>query len=1013
VPHFATADMGVARELGVDENVDRKFGAANLGMSDDRGIGAALLHSFDQASVPKSEAASSGSPPKLPAHQGGAGKHPIWGFPVGATHRVRDITELIREAGFKVLVVGGAVRDFVRGAGSINDVDMKTDMPATDLLELMKKNGLQAALTEAINLVTVGADEQSADIVSTSLSGPRVPIDLRADAASRDFTLNTLYLDPTYGSRIQRDTPIPLPSSGTGGHDALAQGAQHAADGLLQFTADPGGPDFALRTRAILAALQKKPENFGRALKFLQRGYKHWMADFQAYRWAKAKYDPGQRSRKGRKQPQKPSFKDKGYYHVEAAVLDMLRANAVHILAPLLESADMGPHKKGLFIHQSGFKTPMEMVDVMRRLNFPPEAIQMVYPDTVAGSFEDRQPAYSRDVTPRLRSTGTVGEWNPSVTVAPVVKVDAITGRIYQYRTYAYAIVNDVEQKLLLDVDYSDHGVSGHSAPHYHVYLVNDKDPTKIKWDKKLSNLSRTGQPGEPPVKIVDGRRRYTGPRMWTWWPHANPHATREEFLESLKAAADKAGIKIAGGDTVDIGGQIKLPVARLRQLERNGRIPMLLQLVHNLKNGVPWNPHDDTVVELTGSKEGRERLRFKPQFEQVEPFLRDVCKIRDLGEIKKGGQFDEGELARLYDLVNGGYSQEACAAAARYASGKIAKAPNVADFVNFFEYYMAATENQVARTGLDLLHSRTVSHAGAILSSVDKHNLGGADHEDRLPQQADHLRFGDANTAVYHLHKHLDMVDESLRDLSTNLVMIQAAEAYIDLARQTVKTGKLKKTVAETVATSKYYFEKDDVVAIVEVDTGTHEAHLLTCYRTTGEAPAFLTVPAEPGTPAQRPDDKSAQHDPDLPRQYYRTPFGTYGRLRTRDDGNCFFHAVQRSANLQISAADLRNAAAAELRKNYNKPFNGTTYADFIDREGDAQQIGTAAADNLACDGHWQSNDGDLVPELMARALKRTIHILSRSNGSLVQTMGPPNNDPIVIFYDGGSHYEASQPVG
>ncbi|HZX28157.1 MAG TPA: hypothetical protein VFF16_13875 [Telluria sp.] len=981
VPSFATADLGVAEEIGKEPH---QFNPSTLG-----------LPSLDIRTMaqPGGKADAKGADKEAaPERKGG---HPIWDFPVGAKHTVRDVLKLIQERGFRVYVVGGAVRDFVRKAGKIKDVDLKTDMPVDLLEKLMQENHLNPSVTQAIKLVKVGQDEASVDIVSTTLSSsaPQA-LDLAADARTRDFTLNALYLDP---SARERDKPI--------GSDARTE---HARSGLLRFSADPG-PDrpFKERAQAILQHLSEKPENFGRALKFIERGHQQWLEHQTVYREKLKEYENrlanwkrnSKKKKKRGPQPRKPEFAFEAY-HLDAEVLDLLRKNAAVILAPLQDKA-LGPSRKGLFIHQSGFKAPMEVVDVMRRLNFPPEAIRLVYPDTIAGSFHDGMAAFSREVTPRFRSVGAVSDWDPKA--APSVKVDVATGRIYQYRIYAYTDVGGSEHKLLIDVDYSDHDVKGHPSPHYHLY----RDIGGV-WKKKQEGFSKTGQPGEPPVKMVGGRREYFGPKMWTWWGFdpAN-HGKAEDVRAALKQAAKDAGISYEEKDgMVHLGGHLTVPFKRVQELVRDQQMPKVLQLVHNLAHGHGWNRSDDTVQHLTSS--GKERLRFKPQLESAFAFLRDTCGIADPDKLSAHGKLNEEELARIYDLENSGISVEMARAAARYAHAKLAS-PNAFEFVNLFEYYVAATKNKVERTALDNLHKRTVTHATNLMSGGAAALASADDLPGQLQRSADKLHFKDTGTAAYHLHKHIDLVQPKASELHLRKPMRAAMREYMEICRSTVKDGQMKKEVSESATAVKFYFEKDGTVAIVEVDTAKREAHLLTCYDKNVAAPVFLTTPAsQPQTGGK--GGKNASVGATV--QYYRTPFGTYERIASPNDGDCFFHSVRASGNLGPSAHNLRLQAAQELSQHHGSKFNGTTYLDFITRSGTAEQKVAATVRYLSTAGNWSHDDGDLVPELMARALGRTIHILSSSTGTLVQTMGPANSNPIVIFYNGGTHYDTARQV-
>lgn len=792
-PFFVTADKGIFAKL--PGGGDPFFSGHGVGkiqarlLKCDAGQDAAQDASGNR---PDDEAAEAVAETPSPDAYGAYAK--IYLYKVHGNCTVLDIITWVREIPGAVLyVVGGAVRDILRG-GEPNDIDMKTNVPVDRLVELLKKKNIPVAVTPAIRLVKAGAPESTVDIVSTAMSGEvSGPIDLAVDAASRDFTLNSLFLELRGGEANEI---------------SLTGREEDAREGLLRFSADSGG-SAEDRAAAIMRGLEEKPENFGRALKFLERGYRQT--------------DTGHPS-----------------YHLEAWVLDLLRENAERILEPLC-SGESAPARKGLFIHNAGFKTPMEMVQVMRRLQFPARAIRMVYPDSLAGWYGEEDAAYSREVFPRSRSTESFDRWDPFA--APMVKVDTQTGRIYQYRVYARTEPDG--GRLLVDVDYTDHGRPGHRSPHFHVYLW---DTAMNQWNKKDTGFSRTGQPGEPPLAMGKAGRVYTGPQPWSWARAAEDESGGAPEKQ-LEAMAEKAGLSLCWdeyGTTVDIAKQITLPLQRVRQLAENGRLIRLLQLVRNIQDEIPWNPEDDTVIELTGSGVEQERLRFAPQLHLAGQFLlksgTDVGKkSRDFvtGLLKKGG------LDRVFDLVRAGYAEDESAAASAYAWENMAAESTGTDFVNYFEYFIAARRNGISVDKLAETYQASEKAAVAHMAGAPADADSGGTEEERVRGAAGLLHFIDTGTAVYHLHKHLDMVGEPEAALGN---LKHAAREYIALARDTVAGGTLEKTVHETADSVKLYFTRDDNLAIVELDTRNNSAHLLTCYARNKETPLYIftrNVPA------------------------------------------------------------------------------------------------------------------------------------------------------------------------
>ncbi len=982
--HFATADIGIAERIGKKEG---QFDPAALKLPE---IEIHTMVNAEQGSKSTKKASPPQAGPKtkkLNISGTGYDVRPILEFPVGK-YKVIDIMTWIKGRGYQIYVVGGAVRDTVRKA-KINDVDLKTNMPVDKLEVFLKEKGLTVSVTAAINLVTAGSDEKTVDIVSTALKGGRrkKPIDRGEDTQKRDFTFNAIYLEVTKQKEVRMGPEAAI---------------KHAESGLLQFNADPGGSNFAKRAEAILKHLQEKPENFGRALKFIERDHRQWgqYKKLEEERTAnlRARIKEGEEAKavlKGKANALKRRRLNKKIrnlkfalppqiqpYHLEPGILDLLRKNAEYILKALTES-EKGPARKHIFIHQSGFSSPMEMIAVMRRLNFSEEAMRMIYPDTVAGTSKDERFVHSRNVFPRFRPTDAIDQWNPKE--EPKVKIDTTTGKIYQYRVYAYAMVEGQKEPLLIDTDYSNHGVAGHNAPHYHVYRIIDD-----KWCKDQSGYSNTGQPGEPPLIRTDEGRRFTGPLTWSWWRFNKSGAA--DTKKDIEEAARKAGLDIR--DTEDqkgviIENKITLSFKRIEQLDQNKRMPKLLQLLYNLKEGIPWNPADDTVKELTGS--GGERLRFRPQLDMARKFLEAECGLTK--DREAFSELKDSTLARIFDLYQAGYSKEESQAAAEYARKKIAHIDDqsISDFSNYFEYYIATARNKVPNFQQDMIYKQTVKHTSTIMAGSGC-KTEGTKYEDEVKKNAENIRFKDQSTAAYHLHKHMDIGSLTAEELGKEEKLKEVALAYMKICHSTIRSGILKRTVWETADILKIYFETNEHMAVVEVDTNREEAFLLTCYRINKPMPIFI----------------DAQYLPEVEGKSYQTALGIYKKQEISPDGNCFFNAVKRSGGLAESADLLRTRAAQELSQNGRIERYGISYIDFITGDEPADKKIETAAAFIREDGKWASQYGDLVPELMARALKRTIHILSASNGRLIQTMGISGKNPIVVFYN-GSHYEAA----
>jgi len=165
----------------------------------------------------------------------------------------RKLCETFKAAGFTLTIVGGTVRDFLQG-GDSKDVDFIANCSDGELQHIVK--GLNPAwantwsLNDRLGLVTIkdaGVDvditpvhKHSDDVPSWQVKGWR----LKGDAESRDFTINSLQLDPLTGVMI----------------DATGKGLSALEGKTLEFCNPkmlPHSPRYTLRS-----------------FKFLARGYK-------------------------------------------------------------------------------------------------------------------------------------------------------------------------------------------------------------------------------------------------------------------------------------------------------------------------------------------------------------------------------------------------------------------------------------------------------------------------------------------------------------------------------------------------------------------------------------------------------------------------------------------------------------------------------------------------------------------------------------------------------------------
>lgn len=119
------------------------------------------------------------------------------------TPNIRKVIHVVREYGFDIRVVGGAVRDFLRGQ-SPNDVDFATDAEPSELIYIFQLEGIEFD-AKGISHGTIKAKfgEDKIDVTSISykigLDGKQVTVNRgmswEEDAESRDLTINSISLD--------------------------------------------------------------------------------------------------------------------------------------------------------------------------------------------------------------------------------------------------------------------------------------------------------------------------------------------------------------------------------------------------------------------------------------------------------------------------------------------------------------------------------------------------------------------------------------------------------------------------------------------------------------------------------------------------------------------------------------------------------------------------------------------------------------------------------------------------
>ncbi|HEY0481685.1 MAG TPA: hypothetical protein VGD37_29410 [Kofleriaceae bacterium] len=178
---------------------------------------------------------------------------------------VAQYMELIRNDGFVSYVVGGAVRDIVKGGKDPADVDLVTTMPAVDVASTFQRagladpkgeDGLPAMRTIGFRGITQVEHqaEDGLDVVSMHAhEAGTSALSLTQDVGNRDFTINALFYDPVSQEVI----------------DPTKHGLTDLKSGTLRWVCQvlPGGGDDAVRAKIRDGAYQA-----ARWIKFRLRG---------------------------------------------------------------------------------------------------------------------------------------------------------------------------------------------------------------------------------------------------------------------------------------------------------------------------------------------------------------------------------------------------------------------------------------------------------------------------------------------------------------------------------------------------------------------------------------------------------------------------------------------------------------------------------------------------------------------------------------------------------------------
>jgi tRNA nucleotidyltransferase/poly(A) polymerase len=122
---------------------------------------------------------------------------------------ILQIKDIFKKNGFKLYVVGGAVRDALLGK-TPKDYDLATDAVPDKVEEMMKASGLRTLPTgKAFGVINVFTSEGEYEIATfrRDLSGGRRPdavefTDIAGDVKRRDLTINALFYDIDTGEVV-------------------------------------------------------------------------------------------------------------------------------------------------------------------------------------------------------------------------------------------------------------------------------------------------------------------------------------------------------------------------------------------------------------------------------------------------------------------------------------------------------------------------------------------------------------------------------------------------------------------------------------------------------------------------------------------------------------------------------------------------------------------------------------------------------------------------------------------
>jgi tRNA nucleotidyltransferase/poly(A) polymerase len=122
-------------------------------------------------------------------------------FKLEIPNDIKNINQVFKENGFKLFIVGGAVRDALLNENP-KDFDLVTDAIPDKVEEMMHASGFATIATgKAFGVINVFTDTDEFEIATFRNDSPgrkpKVELggDILSDSQRRDFTINALYYD--------------------------------------------------------------------------------------------------------------------------------------------------------------------------------------------------------------------------------------------------------------------------------------------------------------------------------------------------------------------------------------------------------------------------------------------------------------------------------------------------------------------------------------------------------------------------------------------------------------------------------------------------------------------------------------------------------------------------------------------------------------------------------------------------------------------------------------------------